>query len=138
MDIKVTSEIGKVKVKFKKVEGIKSSFKIQTPSGTASVRGTEEEVSYFPGIGMHVVVIEGIIDVIDNAGQSLPTYQDENSGVDIFKGLYHRSDDLMQELGIGRELSGDDSQNYLLKNELNNPGNVDNNDSTIIRDPERL
>lgn len=72
---------GKVKVRYKKISGIKTSFKVQTPKGTASVRGTEELVSFSPIAGMTVIVYVGHVDIVDGAGNKIATYEGETGGV---------------------------------------------------------
>lgn len=73
----VQVNMGTVNVQFQRVQGANTSFQVQTPRGTASVRGTWEEVTYYPMTGMSVTVIEGSIIVIDLNGNSLTLSQDQ-------------------------------------------------------------
>ncbi len=53
---------GSIRAKINRRRNVRTVFKISTPVATSSVRGTEEEVSYGPGKGMQVDVIEGRIE----------------------------------------------------------------------------
>jgi hypothetical protein len=107
LDQKVSIEVGKVRVRFTKIAGIKSSFKVQTPKGTASVRGTEKEPSYFPIAGMNVLVIEGSSDISDNNGNSFIARQGESGGVSSDGDIYGESD-LDEEAAGYMDQFGDD------------------------------
>lgn len=50
---------GSVQAKINRKENMNTSFQVATPVATSSVRGTEELISYGPGKGMVVRVIEG-------------------------------------------------------------------------------
>ena len=111
VDQSVSIDVGKVRVRYDKVEGIKSTFKVQTPKGTASVRGTEKDVSYFPNSGMKIVVIEGLVDVIDNQGNGFMASVGETAGVSS-DGEIFGSDDLAEDTsGLNNAWSDDDTQN---------------------------
>jgi hypothetical protein len=61
---------GGLNARISKLKTLKTSFKITTPVATSSVRGTEEEVFYGPGMGMIIKVIEGEILAQNNFGAS--------------------------------------------------------------------
>lgn len=52
---------GSVNAKIKRIKKLKTVFKISTPVATSSVRGTEEEVSFWKSKGMKIIVIKGSI-----------------------------------------------------------------------------
>ncbi len=79
---KITLKMGRVHVKFKKIKGIKANFQVRTPQGTASVRGTEKVVTFFPGQEMNVQVLHGVVQVVNNMGSGLPTSIGQNLGID--------------------------------------------------------
>jgi hypothetical protein len=111
LDQRLSIEVGKVRVRFAKAQNIRSSFKVQTPKGTASVRGTEEDVSYYPSAGMDVNVIEGNIDVGDNNGNSFGASGGENGGVGNNGNLYGDTDNNQNDSGYNGQFGDDDSQN---------------------------
>lgn len=98
-DHKVALDVGRVRVRFVKPQGVKAGFRVTTPKGTASVRGTEEEVSYRPGFGMETTVFEGSIDVIDNAGLGFISLQGQEGGVNELGKLVDPTDGLEDEFG---------------------------------------
>jgi hypothetical protein len=61
---------GGLNARISKLRTLKTSFKITTPVATSSVRGTEEEVFYGPGMGMIIKVIEGEILAQNHFGAS--------------------------------------------------------------------
>ncbi|MBN2040348.1 MAG: FecR domain-containing protein [Spirochaetes bacterium] len=61
---------GGIRARISRIQKLKTDFKITTPVATSSVRGTEEDVSYGPGSGMIVKVIEGEILARNNLGSS--------------------------------------------------------------------
>jgi len=63
-------QYGSVSAKVNKVEKVKTKFNITTAVATSSVRGTEELVSFGPGKGMQVKVIEGTITAFNQQGVS--------------------------------------------------------------------
>lgn len=84
----VNLEMGKVKVKYDKqaAQG-KIGFTVQTPEGSASVRGTEELVIYFPDLGMSVFVLVGEVSIDNISGISGSLFvgqgaQPEGLGID--------------------------------------------------------
>jgi FecR protein len=52
---------GSIRAKVSRQERIKTVFQVATPVATSSVRGTEEIISYGPGLGMHVTRVSGSI-----------------------------------------------------------------------------
>jgi hypothetical protein len=134
LDQNVSIDVGKVRVRFTKATGIKSSFKVQTPKGTASVRGTEEDVSYYPGSGMDVDVLEGEVDVGDNNGNSFGAGQGENGGVGQNGGLYSDTDNNQDDSGLNNQFGDDDSQNGSIDTALRDFFN----DWLSGNEPERL
>ncbi len=76
VDNELDLKLGKVRVKYQKLQSRKeTSFKVTTPRGSASVRGTEEEVLYFPDFGMKVRVLIGHVDVRSRAGMQVSVRQ---------------------------------------------------------------
>jgi hypothetical protein len=63
-------QYGSVRAKVNKVERVKTKFNITTAVATSSVRGTEELVSFGPGKGMSIRVIEGTIAAFNSQGVS--------------------------------------------------------------------
>lgn len=114
VDQKVSIDVGKVRVRYDKVEGVKSSFKVQTPKGTASVRGTEEEVGFYPTSGMSIEVVEGSINVMDNNGSSFVSTGGEKSGVSSNGKLFGESDVLETDAGLNNFFSDNDTQNSFI------------------------
>lgn len=52
--------VGSVQAKVKHTASIRSDFSVVTPTCTASVRGSEERVTYLPGFGTTVEYLEGL------------------------------------------------------------------------------
>jgi hypothetical protein len=103
----VEVDMGTVNVQFQRVQGANTSFRVQTPRGTASVRGTWEEVTYYPMTGMSVTVIEGSIIVVDLNGNSLTLSQDQIAQVSQ-SGITSTDDLLKQYFGDFSNLYLDD------------------------------
>lgn len=61
---------GGLNAKIARDRKVKTSFKVSTPVATSSVRGTWEEISYGPGMGMVIKVIEGEILAENRFGAS--------------------------------------------------------------------
>jgi len=59
---------GAVNAKVKKIQALRTRFKISTPIATSSVRGTEEEVSFGPQSGMIIQVLQGAIGTENLSG----------------------------------------------------------------------
>lgn len=71
-------KMGEVAAKVHKSEATKSDFRIKSPTGTASVRGTElKEVSYNPVNGMKVVLVEGFANLAGTRGTTQVTANEE-------------------------------------------------------------
>jgi hypothetical protein len=68
--IRVSLKRGSLNARVARLKTLRTSFKITTPVATSSVRGTQEEVSYGPGRGMIIKVIEGIILAENRLGSS--------------------------------------------------------------------
>jgi len=76
VDNELDLKLGRVRVKYQKLKSRKqTSFKVTTPRGSASVRGTEEEVVYFPDFGMQVRVLLGHVDVFSQTGMRVAVRQ---------------------------------------------------------------
>jgi len=136
-DQKISIDVGKVKVHFTKIQGIQSSFKVQTPKGTASVRGTEEEVGYFPSLGMQVFVLEGSIDVADQNGSSFIADQGQKANVTSGGDLQGQNDLNSDKTGQNDTKTDNDTQNNSINDNLNNIFN-DHTGTGSTADPERL
>jgi hypothetical protein len=61
---------GSLNTRVSKLKTLKTSFKISTPVATSSVRGTWQDVTYGPGKGMIIKVLEGIILAENKLGAS--------------------------------------------------------------------
>lgn len=61
---------GGINAKIARDRKVKTSFKVSTPVATSSVRGTQEEISFGPGFGMKILVIEGEIGAEGKNGSS--------------------------------------------------------------------
>lgn len=61
--------VGSVQAKVKHTASIRSDFSVVTPTCTASVRGSEERVTYLPGFGTTVEYLEGLGLAQDARGQ---------------------------------------------------------------------
>ncbi len=133
----VNVQMGTVNVQFQRVQGTSSSFDVQTPRGTASIRGTWEEVTYYPMTGMQVNVIEGLIVISDNHGNSLPLTQDQLAVIAQASGITATDDLLEQYFGENGNLYHDaisqQQMNEILQNLFQIFGNFINSN-----EPERL
>jgi hypothetical protein len=114
-DQSVSVDVGKIRVRYDKVAGIQSTFKVQTPKGTASVRGTEEDVGYYPVSGLKLDVIEGSVNIVDNNGNSFNSSTGESSGVSTGGDIYGESDVVQGDVGYYDSFGYDDTSNDLLK-----------------------
>ncbi len=52
---------GSIRAKIFREQRVKTEFKVSTPVATSSVRGTEEIISYGPGRGMVIKVLDGTV-----------------------------------------------------------------------------
>lgn len=109
---KVDTKVGKVQVRFQKADASRYNFKVQTPVGTASVRGTEEIVTYTPSGGMTVEVLLGSIDVIDNPGNGFILFAGQNGGVDDVDGLTTGEDESDDKSGKNEHFQGDPGSGF--------------------------
>jgi len=69
VDAAVTLYNGKVRATVHKDVDIKTDFTVKTPVSTISVRGTEKEITTFPGFGTDVQNISGLVEVRNLIGQ---------------------------------------------------------------------
>lgn len=110
-DQKLTLETGKVKVRFSKAAGEQSTFKVQTPRGTASVLGTEEDVGYRSFEGMTVDIIDGHVGIYDNQGNGFAAGRGEHGGVADSQGLFGNFDNIYSGLDQNNPFTDNDTQN---------------------------
>ncbi|MCX7883326.1 MAG: FecR family protein [Brevinematales bacterium] len=90
---------GSVEVKYTKPPQGKVEFRVQTPKGTASVRGTEERVSYDTIGGMKVTVLSGHVEAV---GRQL--FADQNLGVSPTGKVWEDTEKLHEALGVVDEI----------------------------------
>ncbi len=135
VDQKVDLSIGKVRVRFTKARGIRSSFKVQTPKGTASVRGTEKDVFGYPVSGFGVNVLSGGADISDNYGNSFLAGAGEQGGVGGDGGLFGDGDINGGDAGFGNQFGDDDAFNDFLNDFLDD---FYNDLFNFLDEPERL
>ncbi len=134
---KLALNMGKVKVRFSKIQGTQSSFKVQTPKGTASVLGSEEDVSFYSSSGMNVDIIDGTIDVGDNNGNSFTGHQGDHGGVSGDNGINGNTDHVSGGLNQFDSFGDDDTRNNTIDNGLKGfLNNLFNQNS--LPEPERL
>lgn len=138
-DEELDLEMGTVDVEFTKVSGLNSSFKVSTPKGTASIRGTREIVTYYPMSGLVVTVEIGHIDVSDNAGNTVPASKDQTVKITVSGDLFTVKDIIVDQFDLGIEdiLENDTKVeiiNDLLDDLFNDPGLI----LDAIGEPERL
>ncbi len=141
-DQQLSVDIGKVSVHFTKIQGIKSSFKVQSPKGTASVRGTWEDFSFGPARGMKVDVIEGSIDIADNSGSHFTASQGEQGGVKGNGQTFSQTGIVQQNVGTTEQFSDNDTHNNVIQNVIqqNIPSNIVPKipETPKVSEPERL
>ncbi|MBI2945169.1 MAG: FecR domain-containing protein [Candidatus Wallbacteria bacterium] len=63
--------VGTVQAKVKHTASVRSDFSVVTPTCTASVRGSEERVTYLPGFGTTVEYLEGLGLAQDARGRAV-------------------------------------------------------------------
>ena len=61
---------GSINAKVPRDENAKTIFKVTSPVATSSVRGTEENISYGPGGGMVIEVVNGVVEGKNNHGRT--------------------------------------------------------------------
>jgi hypothetical protein len=136
-DQKISLETGKVKVRFSKVAGEQSSFKVQTPRGTASVLGSEEDVGYTSFGGMTVDVIDGHIGIFNNQGNGFAAGRGEHGGVAGSQGLFGNFDNIYTGLDQNNPFSDNDTENNTINGGLRG-FTIQFIQSQAIPEPERL
>ncbi len=62
---------GEVEAHVERIPGVETDFKVNTPTSTISVRGTQEIISTIDGFGTQVEVLTGKVHVINSAGQDI-------------------------------------------------------------------
>lgn len=132
----VRVDMGTVGVQFTRAQGMDTSFQVQTPRGTASVRGTEEIVTYYPMSGMTVTVIEGLIIISDAHGNSIPLTQDQIASIAQSGGIFATDDQLVQYFGEFSNLYHDEYSQAAINEILQNVYNLLN--SLGLNEPELL
>jgi len=86
-------KMGEVAAQVNKSEATKSDFRIKSPTGTASVRGTKlEKVSFTPTTGMSVQIAEGSISLGNNSGTATAISKGEEGHVNHEGGVESPSD----------------------------------------------
>ncbi len=103
VDQSLDMEMGKVQVKFKKIKGIDANFKVKTPKGTASVRGTEKIVTYYPASGMDVTVLEGVVDVLNNFGTVVPTREGQGIQITFDSDFKDKIDEMRERFELNQD-----------------------------------
>jgi len=136
-DQKISLDMGRVRVRFEKIKDVKSTFRVQTPRGTASVRGTEKEIGYNSFSGMDVLVIKGFIDIFDNSGNNLTAGEGQEGGVDENGNLNGNANYIDNKLGIGNEYGDDDYNSESIRDALKSLFE-DYYPEWKIQEPERL
>ena len=76
-------KVGAVRVRVPKVRTIQKKFAVQTPQGTASVRGTEQVVQYSPQLGIRAQVLSGLVEVQNTAGGKQYATRGEKVAVNV-------------------------------------------------------
>lgn len=149
VDNELALKLGRVRVKYQKLKSRKqTSFKVTTPRGSASVRGTEEEVVYFPDFGMQVRVLLGHVDAFSQTGMRVAVRQggSAQSGnglivkgtVDQIKG--HVQGEFASLRNRGQHTLSPNEVNSLI-DRIFHSGSIDkiiNDTDSILHEPERL
>lgn len=81
VDAGVTLYNGTVRATVHKDVDKDTKFNVKTPTATISVRGTEKEISSFPGFGTNVSTIAGLVEVTNHIGQSTVIAKDQSTSV---------------------------------------------------------
>ena len=76
-------KVGAVRVRVPKVRTIQKKFAVQTPQGTASVRGTEQVVQYSPQLGIRAQVLSGLVEVQNTTGGKQYATRGEKVAVNV-------------------------------------------------------
>ncbi len=77
--VKLKLKIGGIRANVPVVKGLKKKFQVQTPKGTASVRGTEKLVRYSQDRGIQLTVTRGIVLLETNLGSGKSVRKGERS-----------------------------------------------------------
>jgi len=77
----VSLRTGEVTTKVKPSKGVRADFKIETPTSTVAVRGTENTIRTIEGFGTLVGGHSGVTDVINRIGQRTTVRQAERAQV---------------------------------------------------------
>ncbi len=72
---------GALRARLKQIEGTRTSFSVRTPVATASVRGSELEMSNGPGMGTESEMLTGNGGIEDNSGNERELDAGESSSV---------------------------------------------------------
>ncbi len=77
--VKLKLKIGGIRANVTVVKGLKKKFQVQTPKGTASVRGTEKLVRYSQDRGIRLTVTRGTVLLQTNLGSGKSVRKGETS-----------------------------------------------------------
>lgn len=69
VDAQISLHTGTIRATVHKDVTRKTEFRVKTPASIIAVRGTEKEISYYPGFGSKVENISGLIEVVNHVGQ---------------------------------------------------------------------
>lgn len=72
---------GKIRATVHKDVTKKTEFSVRTPGSIIAVRGTEKEITYFPGLGTQVQNVNGLIEVVNLMGQKVTLARGDELGV---------------------------------------------------------
>ncbi len=138
VDQNLDMKMGKVQVKFQKVDGVKATFKVKTPKGTASVRGTELVVIYYPTAGMDVQVLQHVVDVLNNFGEVVPTAEGQNMMITFEGDFRDKLNELREQFDLDpSEWSRDDQTSWRIINDILDDV-FDYTRNNLSNEPERL
>jgi len=79
--VRLKLRVGGIRARVRRVRGLRKRFRVRTPKGTASVRGTDKIVRYSRDKGMQVFVIKGLVDVHNNQGRGKRIGKGESTSV---------------------------------------------------------
>ncbi len=131
----VSLKTGTVEVKYNKPPQGKVEFRVQTPKGTASVRGTEEVVSYSAIEGMKVTVLSGHVEAV---GRQL--FTEQNIGVSPGGTVWDDSEKLKEIVGVLDEVKDEKTLSEiqdLLRRLLGEELSLDDI-AKLLGDPQKL
>ncbi len=77
--VRLKLKIGGIRANVTVVKGLKKKFQVQTPKGTASVRGTEKLVRYSQDRGVQLTVVRGTVLLETNLGSGKSVRKGEKS-----------------------------------------------------------